>query len=519
MNFALALIATAMLLLVVILVLQLGKTQWTLRGANGDRQRLVQEVAGLQARVQVLSPYQHIIDAQAAAAQIHAAAQHHATAIAANAQSEAARLTAQAHASLSNASAEAKRMVDAAKAEMQQTMRAAQAASEETMRLQATAAAMRNIVDGYGDRYILPTASALDDLAEEFGFAEAGAELKRVRARMREMIRRAQAASCDYFEPNRRATAIDFVIDAFNGKVDSVLADVRHDNYGTLRQKIEDAFQVVNHNGSAFRNSRIRREYLHVRLEELRWAVAAHELKVKQREEQRALKERIREEERAQREFERALKETEKEEELLKKAMEKARAESAKASDAQKAQYEAQLQELAARLRDAEEKNKRALSMAQQTKAGHVYIISNVGSFGENVFKIGLTRRLEPLDRIRELGEASVPFEFDVHALIECDDAPALERALHQKFVRHQVNKVNARKEFFRLQLGDIRAEIERLSIQVSWTMAAEARDYRETLALERALSERTIDEKAWAQKQVREHDVAVATRELAEVN
>jgi len=124
--------------------------------------------------------------------------------------------------------------------------------------------------------------------------------------------------------------------------------------------------------------------------------------------------------------------------------------------------------------------------MAQQTKSGHVYIISNVGSFGEHVFKIGLTRRLEPLDRIRELGDASVPFEFDVHALIQSDDAPALEHALHKKFVGSQMNKVNPRKEFFRLQLSDIRVEIERLNIQVAWTMIAEARDYRETLAVER---------------------------------
>jgi len=85
------------------------------------------------------------------------------------------------------------------------------------------------------------------------------------------------------------------------------------------------------------------------------------------------------------------------------------------------------------------------------TASEHVYVISNVGSFGENVSKIGLTRRLEPLDRIRELGDASVPFEFDVHTLIRSDDAPALEHALHQRFVRNQVNKVNARKEFFRV--------------------------------------------------------------------
>lgn len=84
--------------------------------------------------------------------------------------------------------------------------------------------------------------------------------------------------------------------------------------------------------------------------------------------------------------------------------------------------------------------------MAQQTRTGHVYVISNIGSFGEHVFKIGMTRRLEPKDRVRELGDASVPFEFDIHAMIFSDDAPTLKRALHRHFLKQQVNKVNPRK-------------------------------------------------------------------------
>jgi len=203
-----------------------------------------------------------------------------------------------------------------------------------------------------------------------------------------------------------------------------------------LQQKIRDAFTLVNHNGRAFRDARILSEYLDARLEELRWAVVAQELKLKEREEQRLMKERIREEERAQREFEKAQKDAEKEQETLRKAMEKARREVDKATSEDRAKLEEKLRELTEKLRVAEEKNKRALSMAQQTKSGYVYIISNIGSFGEDVYKIGMTRRLEPLDRVRELGDASVPFEFDVHALIPSEDAPALEHALHQKFVR-----------------------------------------------------------------------------------
>ena len=124
--------------------------------------------------------------------------------------------------------------------------------------------------------------------------------------------------------------------------------------------------------------------------------------------------------------------------------------------------------------------------MAQQTRSGHVYIISNIGSFGDEVFKIGMTRRLEPLDRVKELGDASVPFSFDVHAMIRSEDAPSLERLLHGKFDDLRINKVNYRKEFFRLPLERIRTFAAEKGLDVTFTMAAEAREYRETLALQK---------------------------------
>jgi hypothetical protein len=104
--------------------------------------------------------------------------------------------------------------------------------------------------------------------------------------------------------------------------------------------------------------------------------------------------------------------------------------------------------------------------MAQQTKRGHVYIISNVGSLGENVYKVGLTRRLDPTERVRELGDASVPFPFDVHAMLRSEDAPALETALHRRFVEKQVNKVNKRKEFFQVSLKDLKEVVYELGIE-----------------------------------------------------
>lgn len=141
--------------------------------------------------------------------------------------------------------------------------------------------------------------------------------------------------------------------------------------------------------------------------------------------------------------------------------------------------------------------------MAQQTRRGHVYIISNVGSFGEDVYKIGLTRRLEPMDRIRELGDASVPFDFDVHAIILSDDAPALETKLHKHFLLRQVNKVNHRKEFFRAALSDIRSEIESLGVEARWTMLSEAKEFRESQAIERAIENDPAAREAWLNRQL----------------
>lgn len=304
------------------------------------------------------------------------------------------------------------------------------------------------------------------------------------------MVEQAQAAACDYAEENRRTTAIRFVVDAFNGRVDAILSRAKHDNCGTLEQEIRDAFSLVNLNGKAFLEARVLPTYLDARLAELKWAVVAQELRLKEREEQRAIKERIREEEKARREYEKAMQDAQREEELIKQAMEKAQADAQLASAGDRAKFEAQIALLSQQLTVAEAKNQRALSMAQQTRAGHVYIISNVGSFGEGVFKIGLTRRLDPLDRVKELGDASVPFEFDIHAMIRSDDAPALEKLLHHEFDALRLNKVNFRKEFFRAPLDRIRELVLSKGLEASFTMLAESREYKETQAIERMTPE-----------------------------
>lgn len=317
------------------------------------------------------------------------------------------------------------------------------------------------------------------------------------------MIKNGEAAECDYVEPYRKATAIEFVLDAFNGKVETIMAKVKHNNYGKLMQQLEDAYRIVNHNGKAFRNARIVSRYFDVAVEQLKLAVAVQELKRIDKEEQRRIKEQIREEERARREYEKARKEAEKEERMLQKAMATAEKRLATAAAEERSQLESQMTELKEKLAEAEARGARALSMAQQTKQGHVYIISNIGSFGEEVFKIGLTRRLEPIQRVKELGDASVPFPFDIHAMIHSDDAPALELELHRKFNIHQVNKVNSRKEFFRVQLNEIKNKVNELGIETHWTMKADALEYRESLQIENRLKDPDSHDNIQASKYV----------------
>jgi len=403
------------------------------------------------------------------------------------AQATAKAIREKAQISLDNAIAESRRILNSAKKRAEEIAGNALKAKDKSEHFEKTAKAMKNVIEGYGDEYLIPNMSVLDELAEDWGHKEAGIELKKARVQTKGMIKNGIAADCDYVESYRRSTAIHFVLDAFNGKVDTVLSKVRHNNFGKLEREIKDAFNLVNGHGRAFRNACILPDFLEARLAELKWAVAVNELKLQEREEQRRIKAAIREEQKAVREFERARKKAEKEERMLQKAMAKVRKQLEAASQEKKAEFEQQIAVLQHQLEEAEAKNQRALSMAQQTRQGHVYVLSNIGSFGEGVFKIGLTRRLEPMDRVKELGDASVPFGFDVHAMIHSEDAPTLENELHKTFQANRVNQVNFRKEYFRVNIAQIRQNMEALGIEGHWTMKAEAREYRETLAIETA--------------------------------
>ena len=154
--------------------------------------------------------------------------------------------------------------------------------------------------------------------------------------------------------------------------------------------------------------------------------------------------------------------------------------------DAERRLYMDKIKELQDKLAALEKEKEDVTQREQNARAGFVYIISNIGSFGENVYKIGMTRRLEPMDRIAELSSASVPFPFDVHALIFSDDAPGLENTLHQYFDKMRINKVNPRKEFFRVNLEEIKQLVkEKHNATARFVDVPDAVEYRETLRLE----------------------------------
>lgn len=283
---------------------------------------------------------------------------------------------------------------------------------------------------------------------------------------------------------------IKLILRAFNGEADSLVTKVKWNNINQIKERLNKSFSTLNALGKS-QTVEITKDYFDLKIKELLLEYEFRLKKQQEREEQRALAEELREEEKAKREYEKAQKEAEKEEAYYQKILEKVKKDyQSKIGNPE--ELENKIAELERDLEEARNKKERALSMAQQTKRGNVYIISNIGSFGENVYKIGMTRRLEPMDRVRELGDASVPFKFDVHAMIYSDEARTLEYELHKAFADRAVNLFNFRKEFFNVTLEEIEQKIKELGFEAEFSTIPEAEEYNETLAIKekRKLSE-----------------------------
>ena len=269
---------------------------------------------------------------------------------------------------------------------------------------------------------------------------------------------------------------------AFNVECDDIVDNVKISNFEKSMGRIMSTSEQISKLGTIMSIS-ISPGYVKLKRDEFCLALDFEQKKEEEKERIKEERERQREEAKAQKEIEEARKRLQKEQTHYQNALEKLNEQISKSGESEellekRAQLEAQIADTDKAIKDVDyrEANK---------SAGYVYIISNIGAFGEGVYKIGMTRRLDPMDRVNELGDASVPFNFDVHALIFTDDAPALETALHSAFKHQKVNKINPRREFFRVSLDEIKTVVrQNFDKTVEWIDVAEAEQYRQSLLI-----------------------------------
>lgn len=301
--------------------------------------------------------------------------------------------------------------------------------------------------------------------AEEYRSA-----LEKVRSLQKELVRNKEAATgnSDWKVNGSSAQGKKMVNDttklllrAFNSECDTVIEKVKYNNFESALKRISTAREAISKLGSIM-DIAITQKYFDAKIDELTLAFEYRQKKQEEKELQQELRAQMREEAKLQKEIEAERKKIEKEQQHYQNAMnmliaqiDAAEGEEKSALIAKKEELENQLQDINKAMADIDYRE------ANQ-RAGYVYIISNIGSFGENIFKIGMTRRLDPTERVTELGDASVPFNFDIHAMIFSDDAPALEAALHRAFEDRKLNMVNTRREFFRVSLEEIKEVVKK---------------------------------------------------------
>ena len=305
------------------------------------------------------------------------------------------------------------------------------------------------------------------DFADSSQFKDA---LKECRARQKEMVKEfdRKAGETTWRVNNSIAEGRKLVkqiskliMRAYNGECDEIVRKVKTSNVDRSIQQVHKSENAINKLGTVIGVS-IPPEYAALKEEEVRLAYEFALQKEKEKEELRELRAQEREERKLAQEIAAARKKLEKERKQYLAAYRDASKRLGAASEKERADLQEKVDDLKRKLDDVDVAVKDVDYREANQKAGFVYIISNVGSFGEGVYKIGMTRRLEPMERIRELGDASVPFNFDVHAMIFCDDAPKLEAALHREFESRKMNLVNTRREFFRASFAEIEEVIRK---------------------------------------------------------
>lgn len=270
---------------------------------------------------------------------------------------------------------------------------------------------------------------------------------------------------------------------AFNTECDELISKVKYTNYEASLNRIYKSASAISKLGTIMDIS-IKPAYLNLKIEELQLAFEYQLKKQEEKEAQKAARAELREAARLQKEIEAQRKKIEKEHTHYQTAYEHLLKQLEQAPDdaallAKKIDLEKQLSDIDKAIKDIDYRE------ANQ-RAGYVYVISNIGAFGPDVYKIGMTRRLDPQDRVDELGDASVPFNFDVHAMIFSDDAPALETALHKAFEDRKLNMVNTRRKFFRVTLDEIKEVVKKnFDKTVEFIDVPDAEQYRVSLKMQ----------------------------------
>ena len=319
-------------------------------------------------------------------------------------------------------------------------------------------------------------------------------ELERIRIQQKGMIKNQEAVVCtvnwkvDGSEAKGKKVTNDnikLILRCFNTDCENAIDRVKYSNIESMRARIIKSYDSLNKLAEGNKIF-IRDLYRDLKLKELNLAVEYALKKQDEKEEQKRIRQEMREQAKLEKEWEEARKNIDKEKKHYSNALDKLNSQlEGNLSEEQKNDLLEKKEEIESQLSNLQKALDDVDYREANQKAGYVYIISNIGAFGENVYKIGMTRRLDPMDRIDELGDASVPFNFDVHAMIFSEDAPKLEAALHKAFEDRKLNMINTRREFFRVTLDEIEAVVKaNYDKTVEFIKIPPAEQYRQSLAL-----------------------------------
>ncbi|WP_105956218.1 DUF4041 domain-containing protein [Apilactobacillus quenuiae] len=320
-------------------------------------------------------------------------------------------------------------------------------------------------------------------------------KLKKIRQKEKDSIKNKTAV---HYDPNWRLNGsiamgkslirknIKAMMRSFNNECTEAIKKVNHSNYYRIENRIIKSCEQHNKMYS-LNDLRIEQFYLDYKINELDLAFG-YELKKEEEKEQ------LKEERRKEREEKQLKKDVEKQNKSIDKDIDhySKAIEELEAREDQTQELKDEIKSLKQKIKDNNDKKDGLNSTLYNAQAGYVYIISNIGSLGKNIVKIGVTRRLKPEDRVRELSSASVPFKFDIHALIFSTDAFALENKLHKRFSKNRVNKINGRKEFFHISIDEIENELKKYdNVTVDFNEIPVADEYRETLKIDNKAAEK----------------------------